>query len=47
MIWHTWKWWRLAIGDSNASAIWDADGKWTRLVGPLWILRDREERTRW
>jgi hypothetical protein len=43
MVWHEWKWWRLAWSDNRtAQQAVDNDGHWTRVVSGLyWLSRRR------
>lgn len=41
MSWAWRKWWRLALSPSRVGVMWDVDGRWKHVLGPVWVLTDR------
>jgi hypothetical protein len=43
MSWYLWRFWRIAISSSRGGIIWDFDGRWRHVFGPVWVRTDGPE----
>jgi hypothetical protein len=43
MTWHRFKLWRFALSYGRQGTMWDGDGRWRHVLGPLWVLADRSD----